>query len=135
MKNNKKGFTLVELVIVVAVMAILVAVAIPTVGTITTQATNATRQSNANTIESMIKLYEAKNIQDGRKTGISLDECITACNEAKLGITADTYYYITSNGSVEANMPTENDIEYFEIVFDVNGTASGTEYNPGATIH
>ena len=34
-KNNKKGFTLVELVIVVAVMAILVAVAIPVVSTIT----------------------------------------------------------------------------------------------------
>ena len=33
-KNNKKGFTLVELVIVVAVMAVLVAVAIPTIGSI-----------------------------------------------------------------------------------------------------
>ena len=34
MKNNKKGFTLVELVIVVAVMAVLVAVAIPTIGSV-----------------------------------------------------------------------------------------------------
>ena len=36
--NNKKGFTLVELVIVVAVMAILVAVAIPTISSISRSA-------------------------------------------------------------------------------------------------
>ena len=40
-KNNKKGFTLVELVIVVAVMAVLVAVAIPTVGSIKASADSA----------------------------------------------------------------------------------------------
>lgn len=60
MKNNKKGFTLVELVIVVAVMAILVAVAIPTVASITGKATAAVNGSNAQTIESMIKLEMAE---------------------------------------------------------------------------
>ena len=44
--NNKKGFTLVELVIVVAVIAILSAILIPTIGTVIKDAKDAAFQSD-----------------------------------------------------------------------------------------
>ena len=48
---NKKGFSLVELMIVVVIMGILIAVAIPLYGTITTNAKNKTCASNIDSIK------------------------------------------------------------------------------------
>ena len=57
-KNNKKGFTLVELVVVIAILAILAAIAIPVVTSVINSASKSTAASNASTIELAIK--EAK---------------------------------------------------------------------------
>lgn len=105
-KNNKKGFTLVELVIVVAVMAILVAIAIPTIGTITKDAQDAVNKSNANTIESMIKLEAAKHDANDDGT-VTVDAALikTALTNAKLGIESGTFYYITATGAVQTTAP------------------------------
>lgn len=46
-RNNKKGFTIVELVIVIAVIAILSAVLIPTFGTLISDANNTARDQEA----------------------------------------------------------------------------------------
>lgn len=112
-KNNKKGFTLVELVIVVAVMAVLVAVAIPTVGSIVGTAEEATAESNARTIESIIKLAEA-NDKDG-DTDLSESEVAQALYDAKLGISAEsntdtkaTFYYTPATGAVVPAKSTGN---------------------------
>lgn len=97
-KNNKKGFTLVELVIVVAVMAILVAVAIPTVASITNSAQDSVDGSNARTIESIIKLREAELSNSG--TALTISEVEDAIEDAKLGIDAGkVYYYDTTAGT------------------------------------
>ena len=48
--NNKKGFTLVELVIVVAVIAILSAILIPTIGTVIKDAKDAAVKSDLRTV-------------------------------------------------------------------------------------
>ena len=86
-KNNKKGFTLVELVIVVAVMAVLVAVAIPTVKSITQTAKNATYDTNCRTIESMLKLEEAEQSKNGNgSVTLSETQVGTALTNAKLGL-------------------------------------------------
>lgn len=102
-KNNKKGFTLVELVIVVAVMAVLVAVAIPTVSSIVGTAEDSVAKSNARTIESVIKLAEANNT-DG-DTELSAEEVAKAVYEAKLGIDGSSkvfvFYYDPTNGNVK----------------------------------
>ena len=111
-KNNKKGFTLVELVIVVAVMAILVAVAIPTVKSVVSSADDAVKKSNANTIESMIKLYMAENeatVSEG-----TIDAAVTAAN---LGIESGTYVYDDTTGSVTASATASGTSQYL-ITFD-----------------
>ena len=46
-RNNKKGFTIVELVIVIAVIGILAAVLIPTFGSIVTEAKDSARDQEA----------------------------------------------------------------------------------------
>ena len=46
-RNNKKGFTIVELVIVIAVIAILAGVMIPTFGNIIDKANNSNRDQQA----------------------------------------------------------------------------------------
>lgn len=94
-KNNKKGFTLVELVIVVAVMAILVAIAIPTVSSITDKARSSVDDSNARTIESMIKLEQA----DLDKDTLSDGEIKSALEDAKLGITEGSYVFDPTTGT------------------------------------
>ena len=109
-KNNKKGFTLVELVIVVAVMAVLVAVAIPTVASIVGTAEDSVAKSNARTIESVIKLAEANNT-DG-DTELSAEEVAKAVYEAKLGIDGDSkvfvFYYDPTSGNVKPVDATTN---------------------------
>lgn len=99
--NNKKGFTLVELVIVVAVMAILVAVAIPTVSSITSTAQTAVDNSNARTIESMIKLEVANTAAaQGTNTTVTTTIVQAALDDADLGIESGTFYYNLDTGAV-----------------------------------
>ncbi len=54
---NKKGFSLVELMIVVVIMGILIAVAIPLYGNITKNSKNKTCASNIDTIENSVAIY------------------------------------------------------------------------------
>jgi prepilin-type N-terminal cleavage/methylation domain-containing protein len=58
-KNSKKGFTLVELVIVIAILAILAAIAIPVVNSIINTASKNSALSNAETIELAVKNCQA----------------------------------------------------------------------------
>ena len=59
--KNKKGFTLVELMVVVAILGILVAVAIPVYNSVTTKAEINTCAANLRTIESAIMQAEVNN--------------------------------------------------------------------------
>lgn len=120
-KNNKKGFTLVELVIVVAVMAVLVAVAIPTVQSIVGTAEESVEKSNARTIESMIKLAEAE--ADGATP--SADAIDTALTDAKLGIEEGSFVYNAEKGTVVPG--TTAAAGEFLITFDGDATTEGAD--------
>ena len=126
MKNNKKGFTLVELVIVVAVMAVLVAVAIPTVSSITKTAKDTVAESNARTIESMIKLAEAEASKDGDDVATLSDTQIdTALTDAKLGIEEGTFVYNVAKGTVVVGDAAKTG--EFLITFDGDATEEGKD--------
>lgn len=84
-RNNKKGFTIVELVIVIAVIAILSAVLIPTFGGIISDANETARDQ------------EAKN---------ALTEAMIDATTEQLGsglngyIVIDGYYYQVTNNNI-----------------------------------
>lgn len=141
-KNNKKGFTLVELVIVVAVMAVLVAVAIPTVSSITKSAKDAVAESNARTIESVIKLAEANaaNLADTGVASLKASDVAKAVYDAKLGLKTEgtpavtpTFYYNPTTGAVAATAPASADAaNWATITFDTAGKVTVTAL-PGVT--
>ncbi len=68
--RNKKGFTLIEMLIVVAIIAILIAVSIPLVGTALEKARDATDQANerAAKAEAALYLLETAEIPTGATT-------------------------------------------------------------------
>lgn len=84
-RNNKKGFTIVELVIVIAVIAILSAVLIPTFGTVIADANEVARDEEAKNIYTT---YITKTVQAGK-------------DPATEGyIVIDGYYYNLTDGNV-----------------------------------
>lgn len=64
-KGNKRGFTLVELVVVIAILAILAAIAIPMVVNIINSATSSSGENQAQTLSN-----ECKNAYVGVKSGV-----------------------------------------------------------------
>ena len=84
-RNNKKGFTIVELVIVIAVIAILSAVLIPTFGGIVDKANESARDQEArNALTEYMIDAGAEDLSDGI-SGV---------------IIIDGYYYQVTNGSI-----------------------------------
>lgn len=62
---SKKGFTLVELMIVIVIMGILVAVAIPVYGAVTKNAETKTCKSNMSSIKSTASTWQMTGGEDG----------------------------------------------------------------------
>ena len=60
-KKNKKGFTLIELIVVIAILAILAAIAIPSFIGITAEADAKVELANAKNISTVFNAYQALN--------------------------------------------------------------------------
>ncbi len=59
-KNNKKGFTLIELIVVIAILAILAAIAIPRFTNVTADAKLKADNASATSMESAVRIFEAQ---------------------------------------------------------------------------
>lgn len=60
-KNNKKGFTLVELMVVVVIIGILVAIAVPVYNGAQRSARTSAVAANVRTLEGAVELYKSEN--------------------------------------------------------------------------
>ena len=67
-KLNKKGFTLIELVIVIIIIAILAAVAVPRFADLSKHASRASERATATAVRQAITIYRAENELEGITT-------------------------------------------------------------------
>jgi prepilin-type N-terminal cleavage/methylation domain-containing protein len=83
LRKNKKGFTLIELIIVIAILAILAAVAIPSFIGLTDQANRGKDIANATAIVTAINTYNALNVGnefDGNTTDADIQQKLKDAN-------------------------------------------------------
>ena len=119
-KTNKKGFTIVELVIVIAVIAILSAVLIPTFTNVTKNAKKSAALQEATSALTVV-LTEEQGMLDSTKTYYF---------EVKNN--TETYWFTVANGKLTAleNAPTvtDNDKVYTKtsVVIDDNNDEDAT---------
>lgn len=72
LKKTKRGFTLIELVIVIAILAILVAIAIPRFSKSNLSAQAAAHNANVREIKSVVTLYLIE--EDTMPSSVSIDD-------------------------------------------------------------
>ena len=104
-KLNKKGFTIVELVIVIAVIAILAAVLIPTFSNVVEKA----NQSKA--LQEVKNAYEATLVEDLSQHDASENYTIQVYNKGEIKVIVDDKYTVTISADGEASVAAkgEND--------------------------
>lgn len=124
-KNSKKGFTLVELVIVIAILAVLATLAIPAITPLTTDAKANVDAVNAKTMESILKLALVEESKDS-PTSVTLDaqQVFNALYEANLNIKSGAFVYDTATDSV---VPTEDAQASTDIYLIAFGAEDGTK--------
>lgn len=103
--KNKKGFTLVELIIVIAVIAVLAAIAIPKFGQIKKDANLKSDQANAKIIATAVSsaIADGKSVTESGVKDDEIKEYIdgnAVPNPKTSGATDFTVTYSTSNGVV-----------------------------------
>ncbi len=82
--KNRKGFTLIELIVVIAIVAILAAIAIPSFIGLTNEATTSKNYATAVEMASAINVYNTLNPDSTIADGAALSTVKTACVAADL---------------------------------------------------
>ena len=122
-KLNKKGFTLIEMLVVIAIIAVLVAIIIPVVSNSTTKAKAATDAANLRAAKAVIttNYLEGKYTSDKTFTTAEVTSILGIPTTSKLdGI--GVFARVTSAGVVTIQYGTIGTIDYYAGIADGTGT-------------
>ncbi|NLY68469.1 MAG: prepilin-type N-terminal cleavage/methylation domain-containing protein [Clostridiales bacterium] len=128
LRKNKKGFTLVELMIVVIIIGILTAIAIPVYNSVTANAKINSALANQRSIDSAIQMYYAKNSKYPDNINALVPDFIQSIPEDPFGASYDIGVIKVVIGGTEDNPITED-----SYVCIVNTT--GVDYPEKAILH
>ncbi|SHE28422.1 competence type IV pilus major pilin ComGC [Alkalibacter saccharofermentans] len=98
LKRNRKGFTLIELIVVLAILAIIALLAVPRFLTTLEAARVSTDEANARTLESAVQLYYAEHLEYPD----SLDDLVSDYIDVVPATQSETYtgFALQANGKV-----------------------------------
>ena len=125
-KNNRKGFTIVELVIVIAVIALLATILVPTFGNVVENAQNAALVAEIkNAHASYVTKYATDSIYSDR-VYIRLET-----NGVNYYLVEDGEIQFDAEGNVESGLPTDRPVVVFCVkcnyAFETDQTENGQD--------
>ena len=119
--TNKKGFTLIEMLVVIAIIAVLVAIIIPVVTNSTVKAAAAANAANMRSLKSEIATSYLQDQEGNADITIADDKTVTLAGSIKYpamkainGVCGDSAGNTTTNGTAEAKTN-------WEIKYENNG--------------
>ncbi|MBD5115750.1 MAG: prepilin-type N-terminal cleavage/methylation domain-containing protein [Ruminococcaceae bacterium] len=134
--KEKKGFTLVELIVVIAIIAILTAVIVPLVGRYSAQATYTTLQDAAKTISNSVNTAISDATMMGSissmtgLTGSKANDSLTVTAEGGAGTQIDTDIVDKTTSALEATLP--NGCTFHVLIS--NNTVQGVIYSADSAV-
>ena len=111
---NKKGFTLIEMLVVIAIIAVLVSIIVPTVSNSTVKASAATNAANLRSFKAELAIDYLDDSAVNGSTGAIPAPTLKACGDF---LTSETKanYAVDADGNITVGTGTKG-IEYFAAI-------------------
>ena len=128
---NKKGFTLIEMLVVIAIIAILVAIVVPTVSNSTMKATAATNAANLRSYKAELSIdYLDNNAIDG-STGAITAPTLKKCGDAPAGTAT---YSVDTDGNITVGNDVYG-IDYYAAIAETGAEDTSKKLGSSLTPH